>query len=209
VSSSLVLHPDRVQPGEAPAAAHVKDAMWSLAGRGSEDQMGAFAAFVESLGARTIFVDAAERDGMTLAVDTLPQVLASMLLLTVSGDAAWKERGWAAGAEFAAFTAGAENTAARAQELLSNKAAAVHWLNQFMRQCIVLRDAISDGDAPAVTEQLKAAAERRDKWLANWRAGRELGTVAVDTQQRTIMGLFIGQRMADRLGKRPDNTGRK
>lgn len=209
VSSSLVLHPDRVQPGEAPTAAHLKDAMWSLAGRGSEDQMGAFAAFVESLGARTVFVDAQERDGMTLAVEAMPQVLASMLLLTVSGDAAWKERGWAAGADFAAFTAGADNIAARAQELLANKAAAVHWLNQIMRQCIVLRDAISDGDAAAVTQQLKAAAERRDKWLAEWRAGRDQGRVPVDNQQRTIMGMFIGQRMADRLGKRPNDSGRK
>ncbi|MCX6019071.1 MAG: prephenate dehydrogenase/arogenate dehydrogenase family protein [Chloroflexi bacterium] len=208
VSSSLVLHPVLI---DAPHdAAKLKGAMWSLVGRGSAEHLGGFAGFVEALGARPLFVDARERDGMALSVDVLPQILAGLLMATVSKDAAWRERGWAAGADFAAATAGTTNAAALVDALLADKKASSHWLNQFMRECMALRDAIEAEDGDAAKNQLAAAAERRERWLDDWRAGRDSGAVPIESQGRSMLGMFVGQRMADMFGGRPSgDKGRK
>lgn len=203
VNSNLVLHPARV---DAPlGAGRLQGAMWSMVGRGTPDQLGGFAGFVESLGARPLFVDATERDGMALAVDVIPQVLAGMLMSAVSKDAAWKERMWAAGAEFGDATAGALHAPAFVDAMLADKVATAHWLNQIMRECMALRDSIEAGDGDAARAQLTQAAEKRERWYDDWRRGRDTGAPPIDQRQggRSIMGLFLGQRMADMLGGKP------
>ncbi len=205
VGSRLVIHPDNAQHSATPDAKTLSQAVWTIAAQGSEEQVNAFAGFVRTLGAQPVFVDALENDGMALSVDALPRLLGSMLMLTVSGDDAWRERTWAAGAEFSSATAGAENSAALSAAVLANKAAAVHWLNQLMLQCMALRDDITDGDEAGVLKQLQTAQDRRTKWLADWRAGRDVGATPITASGRSLMGLFVGQRVADRMsGKKPE-----
>jgi prephenate dehydrogenase len=203
VSSSLVLHPALADAPMGPE--RLKGAMWSLVGRGAPEQLGGFAGFVESLGARPLFVDPLERDGMAIAVDVLPQALAGILMATVSKDIAWRERLWAAGADFGAATAAAVGAPALVDAMLTDKATTVHWLNELMRECMALRDEIAAGDGDAARARLAQAAEQREKWFAEWRKGRESGAPPVDQQQggRSIMGLFLGQRMADMLSRKP------
>jgi prephenate dehydrogenase len=203
IASTLVLHPERVTlPDGAPALDQLKDAIWTIAGRASEDQINAMAGFVSQLGARPIFVDAAERDGMALAIDVVPAALQSMLMLAVSGDAAWSERGWSAGADFARATARIMQHETLGQQLLAHRPASAHWLNQIMLQCMQLRDALNDNDGEAIAAQLELAADRRAQWIARWRKGRDTGATPIDLPQRSMLGMFIGQRNAERLGKR-------
>lgn len=203
VSSALVLHPALADEPMGPE--RLKGAMWSLVGRGTPDQLGGFAGFVESLGARPLFVDAVERDGMALAVDVLPKVLAGLLMATVSKDTAWRERRWAAGADFGAATAEAVGAPTLVDAMLTDSATTVHWLNELMRECMALRDEIAAGDGEAARERLAQAAAAREEWFAEWRKGRETGAPPIDQQQggRSIMGLFLGQRMADMFSRKP------
>ena len=98
----------------------------------------------------------------------------------------------------------------RVDALLADKKASSHWLNQFMRECMALRDAIEAEDGDAAKNQLAAAAERRERWLDDWRAGRDSGAVPIESQGRSMLGMFVGQRMADMFGGRPSgDKGRK
>ncbi|MBU6336124.1 MAG: prephenate dehydrogenase/arogenate dehydrogenase family protein, partial [Chloroflexi bacterium] len=205
VSSTIVLHPARA--GAPLDAERLKGAMWSMVGRGTPDQLGGFAGFVEALGARPLFVDPVERDGMALAVDVIPQVLSALLMAAVSKDGAWRERMWTAGAAFGDATAGAMAAPTLVDAMLADKTTTAHWLNQVMRECVALRDAIEAGDGDAARAQLTQAAEKRERWYDDWRKGRETGAPPIDQQQggRSIMGLFLGQRMADMLSGKPRN----
>jgi prephenate dehydrogenase len=150
------------------------------------------------LGAKPILVAPAERDGMAIAIDVLPAMLGSAMMLAVSGDAAWRERQWMAGAAFGEAVGGAEHARALSSAVLAQPEAATHWLNQVMLQCMALRDAIRDQDAAAVEAFVAQANERREQWLADWRKGRELGGQPVE-RQNPVMSLFVGERMAGRL----------
>jgi prephenate dehydrogenase len=202
LAGTIVQHPMRAGIDAGPAES-LKGAVWSIAGVGSDAQIGSFSAFVTALGAQPVFVDGVERDGMGLSVDVLPALLDSLLLLTVSEDDAWRERQWSAGSRFAEAIAGVDRAHAEAGTLLANKTVIAHWLNQFMLQAMTLRDAIEDGNADVVNARLTAAVDRRDAWLAAWEKGRDNGAQPVDNTGRSVMGLFLGQRLADQLaGKR-------
>lgn len=205
VSSSIVFHPERVDANAAPSAAHLKDAIWTMVARGGEDNgmVEFFANLVANMQAVPVFVDAVERDGMALSVDTIPTLLSSLLMLTVSGDDAWREREWMAGADFAAFTARGQHAAELAPQLMAQRKSASHWLNQFMLCCMTLRDALDDNDAKAVEALLKLSMERREKWLSDWRKGRDTGGQPIE-KRNSMLGLFIGDRLADRMNRRDD-----
>jgi prephenate dehydrogenase len=201
-SSEIIQHPDRVAlPGEPAAAVHLKDAMWSIAATGHEEQINALASIITEIGARPLFVDPAEHDGLLLSVNALPDVLGSLLMLTVSGDPAWRERGWAAGATFNAMTHGAERAPADVQNLLGQRDAARYWLNEYLRQAVRLRDALDANDAAALEVMLSDARDRRAAWLAMWRKGREDGSTPVPKTGRSVLGMLISDRLADRLRK--------
>lgn len=200
-ATNLVFHPDRVSAVTAKAEAEsVKDAIWTIAPRSgtTPDMVDVFAALVSEVGAKPIFVDPTERDGLAVSVDALPPVLSSALMLAVSSDDAWRERQWMAGAAFGDAVAGVNSASNFTSMLMAQPEAAMHWLNQVMLQCMALRDAIRDRDAAAVDEIMKQARERRERWLADWRRGRDEGRAPV-RQQHSVLTLFVGERMAGRI----------
>jgi prephenate dehydrogenase len=203
VSASLIFHPDRVAnnaQAESATADMVKDAIWTLSPRNgtAPEQTDAVSGLVSSLGAAPLYMDAAERDGLSLSVDALPAVLNAALMLAVSQDGAWRERQWLAGADFGDATARATHAESLASQLMAQRVAAVHWLNQIMLQLMQLRDAVDDGDANAVQTQLADAQQKRDEWLASWRKGRDDGR-GQSYKPPSLLGSFLGQNLAQRL----------
>lgn len=201
-STSLVYHPDRVNGGvDLPNSDTVRDAIWTLVpSRGASTQMvDMFVALANQVGAKPIFVDPVERDGMAVAVDALPAILSSLLMLAVSDDGAWRDREWMAGAAFAQAVSGTERALQYAAALQSQPDVAAHWLNKIMLQCMALRDALAAGNADAVERMLSQAEERRQQWLADWRKGRIEGHVPIERDAGGLMKFFLGERMANRL----------
>ena len=205
-ATSLILHPDRMNAansvGDAPAinAESLKDAIWTIAPRTGTppNLVDVFASLVTETGAKPVFVDPVERDGLGVAVDALPPVLSSLMMLAVSGDSAWRERQWMAGSEFGAAMANIDAAPQMVQALMAQPDAAVHWLNQIMLQCMALRDAVRERDEKTTSEMLTRAKDKRDQWLADWRRGRNDGREPIQ-KQSALVGMFLGERVASRL----------
>ncbi|MFC1465626.1 MAG: prephenate dehydrogenase/arogenate dehydrogenase family protein [Candidatus Brachytrichaceae bacterium NZ_4S206] len=201
-STSLVYHPDRVNGNaDLPSADSIRDAIWTIVpSRGASTQMvDTFVALANQVGAKPIFVDPVERDGMAVAVDAMPAILSSILMLAVSNDAAWRDREWMAGAAFSQAVSGAERAPKFAAALEAQADVAVHWLNQIMLQCMALRDAIAAHNAEAIERTLAQAEERRQQWLADWRKGRTEGHIPIERDTGGLLKVFVGERMASRL----------
>lgn len=201
-STSLVYHPDRVNSDtDLPNADSIRDAIWTIApSRGASTQMvDTFVALANQIGAKPIFVDPVERDGMAVAVDAMPAILSSMLMLAVSNDTAWRDREWMAGAAFGQAVSGAERAPKFAAALEAQPEVAVHWLNQIMLQCMALRDAIAAHNVESIERALAQAEERRQQWLADWRKGRIEGHIPIERDTGGLLKVFVGERMASRL----------
>ncbi len=201
-STSLVYHPDRVNgDADLPSADSIRDAIWTIVpSHGASTQMvDTFVALANQMGAKPIFVDPAERDGMAVAVDAMPAILSSMLMLAVSNDAAWRDRVWMAGAAFGQAVSGAERAPRFSAALEAQPDVAVHWLNQIMLQCMALRDAIAAHNMETVERMLVQAEERRQQWLADWRKGRIEGHIPIERDTGGLLKVFVGERMANRL----------
>jgi prephenate dehydrogenase len=201
-STALVYHPDRVSDGSAlPAPESIRDAIWAIApsAGASTAMVDALFALASQLGARPMFIDPLERDGMALAVEVMPAVLSRILMLAVSDDAGWRERMWMAGASFGQAVHSARRAAALADALCAQPKVAVHWLNQVMRQCIALRDAIAQGDSRAITAIFSQAEARHQEWLSNWRKGRTEDHIPIERDHGGLLKLLLGERLAGRL----------
>ncbi len=213
VSSSLIYHPDLVPVGTPVTAAKaemLRGAMWPLVPRTgtSPTASDSLAGLVTQLGATPLFMDAAEHDGLAMSVDMLPNLLGSALMLAVSKDGAWRDRQWMAGSTFSEITESVERTAALPKALLTQKIAAVHWLNQTMLQLMAMRDAISADDLSALESMLTEAREQRERWLNDWRKGRDDGR-GQPYQPPSLLGSFLGQGLAQRFSERGKKESKK
>jgi len=201
-STALIYHPDRVSGFKIlPDPESVRDAIWAIAPSqgASAATVDALFALANQLGAKPIFIDPLERDGMALAVEVMPAVLSSLFMLAVSDDAGWRERMWMAGASFGQAIHSMQSAAQLTDALSDQPEVAVHWLNQIMRQCMVLRDALERGDNQAVTHIFAKAEERRQEWLNNWRRGRIEDHTPIERDRGGLLKLLLGERLASRL----------
>lgn len=211
-ATSLIFHPDYVAASVTPETAEafmLNNAIWTLTPRhgSTPEQTDTMTSFVLNLNAVPVFMDAQERDGLSLSVDVVPALLSAALMSAVSKDEAWRDRQWLAGASFADATKAAETAQRVVQQVMMQREAAVHWLNQAMLQLMSLRDAIDDGDVEALQNQLASAGQRREQWLADWRKGRDDGR-AQQYKTPSVLGAFIGQNLAQRL-QNPKNGDKK
>jgi len=202
-STALIYHPDRINSFETlPDGESVRDAIWAIAPnqQASPAMVDIFFALANQLGTRPLFVDLLEQDGMALAMQVMPVVLSSLFILAVSSDAGWRERMWMAGAEFGQSVQSVQRAVSLAPTLSDQPEMVVHWLNQIMRQCIVLRDAIEQGDNQLITTLFTQAEARRQEWLSAWRKGRTEERASIERDQGGLLKLFLGERLANQLG---------
>jgi prephenate dehydrogenase len=208
ISSDIVLNPLRVQAGqrvETLTADTLKGAAWTLTPMSaSPDAVDSFVGVVSAMGATPIFMDAAEHDGLRLAVDSIPAAVSSALMLAVSSDNAWRERQWLAGTLFDGATTNVENAHADeiASALVTQREAASYWLNQIMLQLMELRDAVEQGHTERVAELLNKAREQRERWAADWSKGRDTGQAKVEAQRPNLLSMFVGSKIASRMEER-------
>lgn len=123
---------------------------------------------VSLLGAKPIFLDVLEVDGMMLTTHLLPQVLAAALLNATAGQPGWADARRFAGRPFALSTAALGETSPEAlkQALLANPAGSAHVLELMIGALTCLREAVKTGDEADLEKRLRLAAEDRETWLS-------------------------------------------
>lgn len=180
----------------------LQQAVWAVTPRTGTDEASVeqFLALARALGAVPVLTDAQESDGMRLATVALPLLLGAAWMHAVSGDPAWQERRWAAGAEAAAFTqALGEDVQEILTHVLDAPQVAVHWLNQVMLACMALRDALAEGETEKVSAWLREAQTRHAEWLSAWRQGRTTLAPTSEPPRTSLLDFFLGERLAERL----------
>jgi prephenate dehydrogenase len=143
---------------------------------------------VSSLGARPLFVDPLELDGMLAAVEHLPPLLALTLLDMASKQPSWRELRKLAGPSFEIGTrlvsAGPEGYS---EMLLANRDNVLRWIDAFSQSLSSMRRALVDGEPEPLTQRFEAALAERSKWLRDREEGQWADLPGVEMPEKSQM----------------------
>ena len=138
---------------------------------------------IEALGARPLFLDPLEYDGLQAGVGDLPGIIAMALLRATVDSPGWMEMRKVAGYDFAAVTgpAVADPGDLRAKALL-NRENLLRRLDMFLEEMERVRRWLVEEDEEALQEAYAGAAEGRTRWLqerarGTWEEGPDLGEI--------------------------------
>jgi len=121
---------------------------------------------VSILGAKPLFHDPVEHDGLTAAVDQLPRVLALALLETTVSQPAWRELRKLAGPAFETGTHWAQPDPATVGQLcMLNRENLVRWIDAFSDSLTSIREALTEGQAEPLAKRFESALKQRSEWL--------------------------------------------
>lgn len=147
------------------------------------------------LGARSLFVDPAEHDGMLAGVEHLPAVLAVALLEMAVQQPTWRELRKLAGPSFESATSLASTEAETYRDmLLPNQDNVLRWIDAFSASLASLRQALVDGEPEVITQRFEAALQERRKWLRDRAEGQWDIRPAIEAQDRPniLTDVFLG-----------------
>jgi prephenate dehydrogenase len=127
---------------------------------------------VQVLGAKPLFLDVAEHDGLVAAVDHLPALLDLALMEMVVGQPTWRELRKMAGPSFELGT-GLVSTdpAIYAGLCQSNRDNVLRWIDAFSNALDSVRGALVEDEPDVLAERFLAALVERQKWLADRSTG--------------------------------------
>jgi prephenate dehydrogenase len=150
---------------------------------------------VNSLGARPLFVDPVELDGMLAVVEHLPPLLALTLLEMASQQPTWRELRKLAGPSFEIGTRlASEGPSGYSDLLLSNRDNILRWIDAFSSSLSSMRQALMDGEPEPLAQRFEAALAERSKWLRDREDGRwaDLPGVEMPEKSRMLTSAFFG-----------------
>jgi prephenate dehydrogenase len=128
---------------------------------------------VTILGARPLFLDAAEHDGLLAAVSHLPPLLGLALLEMAMGQPTWRELRKVAGSSFELSTQLPFTDAAGYSELcVSNRDNILRWLDAFSASLASIRELLAEGQSEELTQRFEEALAQRREWLQDRAEGR-------------------------------------
>ncbi len=123
---------------------------------------------VSILGAKPLFPDVAEHDGLLAAVEHLPVLLSLGMLDTVIHQPAWRELRKVAGPGFYTSTQPvADGDATNSDLFILNKDNILRWIDGFSASLSSIRELVDQEDAEALTSRFEAASAERQRWLAD------------------------------------------
>jgi prephenate dehydrogenase len=145
----------------------------------------------EAAGAKPMYIDAAEHDGLVAAMGELPFLGALALMETIRQGAGWQERAQSVGGEYAALAAILANTPSGAAELLAaNADNLLYWLDAYTGKLAELRRAIAQQDHEALKGLFAESQESCTEWLAT--GGRPQPEMPVVDAGSTFRAMFLG-----------------
>ncbi len=120
------------------------------------------------LGARPLFSDAIETDGLLAGGNLLPQLAAAALVNATIGQPGWAEARKVAGRSYALGSeplAHLDDSEQLGQSALLNRDNALRVMDNLMRSLRDLRDAIAEGDEQQLNDLLENARTQRSLWI--------------------------------------------
>jgi prephenate dehydrogenase len=152
-----------------------------------------------ALGAKSMFSDSAEADGMMASVHLLPQLAAAALLNSTLEQPGWQETRKIASKPYALATAALVDADALREAVLSNKENTLRVLDAFIASLTNLREAIADNsNTDLLGKRLKSAHTGRLNWWIGrshgaWKDTSDIG-VEMPTFGSQIKQTFLGNR---------------
>ncbi|MBC8252897.1 MAG: prephenate dehydrogenase/arogenate dehydrogenase family protein [Ardenticatenia bacterium] len=196
---------------DAASADLLKNALYCLIApaRTSGAMIDAFAGLVKSLQAHPFFIDVTEHDGLQAGVEGLPDLLAIALLRATVDTSGWLEMYKFTDHRFATATEAAEDARERHTAIFLNRENILLRLNALLSELVRLRDLLTHDDAEGLEKTFVAAAEGRDRWIAEreqgtWGREGAAGTKHVPTAGEQMGQMFFGGRLFARLKGKPD-----
>jgi prephenate dehydrogenase len=147
------------------------------------------------LGARPVYFDPAEHDGLVAAMDHLPVLLSQALMETVTYQPSWRELRKVAGA---AFEINSQLVSTEppgfGQVCLTNRDNIVRWVDAFVAVLSSLRQNLLDGDGETLDQRFESAADERARWLHDREEGQWEGDKGVEMPEKPnlIADAFLG-----------------
>jgi prephenate dehydrogenase len=157
-----------------------------------------------TVGARALFLDAAEHDGLRAGVEQLPSLVALALLESVVQQPAWRELRKIAGPSFGASTRlQGSQAAGEVQGWLANRDNVLRWLDQVVATLSSLRRAVDGGEAEDLVARFQNAWQERQSWdsdrqMGDWHEGPETEM----PPRPSLMESFLGGLWPRRKSKR-------
>lgn len=155
--------------------------------------------FISMLGAKTLFLDPEEHDGLAAGAQHLATVVESVLLKTTTSSSGWRELNKFAGNDFFNATElAARDAASTAQLLLTQRAVLQMWIDLYASNLRDLKTLLTQNDAGALEKWLKSSQDARTQWLHN-EVGAQENTTDFSELRSGAMRIFIGG-LANRFG---------
>jgi prephenate dehydrogenase len=148
------------------------------------------------MGARPLFVDAAEHDGLITGVEHLPAILAFALLDATTGGVPWREMRRLAGQRFQMATHLPPDDAAAIRDVcLGDASNLARWIDTYVAALLDWKALITSGDAERIEGAISKAVAAREKWLHDKAEGRWDFEDSPQTPQSTLSwrSLLFGQ----------------
>ncbi len=166
---------------------------------------------VNLLGAKAMFGDIVEMDGLSSTYHMLPQLMALALLAGTIDQPGWQEGRKLAGRNFTEATAAIEmvdELKAYGQAALLNRENVVRGLDNLVTQLHNLREIISDNDGDALTSLLNKALEGRRQWQNDRMRGAWMYEGMQTSSQLPTSGEVFG-RLIGLGGRKPGQKDKK
>ena len=120
---------------------------------------------VTQVGARPLFIDAAEHDRLVAAISHLPMLVSSALVSMAAGSSDWPKMAGLAATGFRDITRLASGSPQMTRDIcLTNGDSIVRWIDEYVKELTRLRDLVANGDSE-LEKALTWAREQRETWL--------------------------------------------
>jgi prephenate dehydrogenase len=127
---------------------------------------------VALLGAKPLFLDAEEHDGLLAAVEHVPMLLALAMVETLIRQPAWRELRKVAGPAFEASTQLITPGSVGYSDLFAlNRENVVRWIDELSASLDSIRGALVDDEMEALIDRFLTAQEEKQRWLADRATG--------------------------------------
>ncbi len=172
-----------------------------------EDAVRAITGLVRLAGAEPLFLDPKEHDQYAAAVSHLPLLLSASLFTLLRASPAWNDLAPMASSGFHDVTRLASGDPQMAHDIfLTNRDAAVHWLDRMMEELGRYRDLL-EGDTEELLQTFAQAQIDRESFLAEPHPRRLEGEEPVDIRKE-LMNSLVGGWVADRVKRARALPGR-